>query len=60
MDETAIHVNRIAESSALMAKYHTALNEADEETLYHASPLHDIGKIKTPTEILHKPGALSF
>jgi putative two-component system response regulator len=59
VDETAIHNNRIAESSALMAKYHPALDEDDEETLFHAAPMHDIGKLRTPTEILHKPGALN-
>jgi putative two-component system response regulator len=55
-DETGKHIKRIAESSALMAKYHPSLNESDEETLYHASPMHDIGKMTIPIEILHKPG----
>jgi putative two-component system response regulator len=59
VDETAVHINRIAESSALMAKYHPALNKDDGETLFHAAPMHDIGKLKTPTEILHKTGALN-
>ena len=55
-DETGKHIKRIAESSALMAKYHPALNEEDEDALYHASPMHDIGKMTIPMEILHKPG----
>ncbi|MEQ1546890.1 HD domain-containing phosphohydrolase [Methyloglobulus sp.] len=55
-DETGKHIKRIAESSALMAKYHPTLNEGDVETLYHASPMHDIGKMTIPMEILHKPG----
>jgi putative two-component system response regulator len=55
-DETGKHIKRIAESSALMVKYHPSLNEEDEEILYHASPMHDIGKITVPTEILNKPG----
>ncbi len=55
-DETGKHIKRIAESSALMAKYHPALSEDDEDTLYHASPMHDIGKMTIPGEILHKPG----
>jgi putative two-component system response regulator len=55
-DETGKHIKRIAESSALMAKYHPALNEDDAETLYHASPMHDIGKMTIPAEILQKPG----
>lgn len=55
-DETGKHIKRISESSALMAKYHPALNEEDEATLYHASPMHDIGKMTIPMEVLHKPG----
>ncbi|ESS66707.1 cyclic di-GMP phosphodiesterase response regulator RpfG [Methyloglobulus morosus KoM1] len=58
-DETGKHIKRIAESSALMAKYHPSLNKEDEETLYHASPMHDIGKMTIPIEILHKPGKYS-
>jgi putative two-component system response regulator len=58
-DETGKHIKRIAESSALMAKYHPTLTEDDVETLYHASPMHDIGKMTIPMEILHKPGLYS-
>jgi putative two-component system response regulator len=54
-DETGKHIKRIAESSALLAKYHPTLSEDDEDTLYHASPMHDIGKMTIPAEILHKP-----
>jgi putative two-component system response regulator len=38
---------------------HPSLTEADADTLYHASPMHDIGKMTVPHEILHKPGRLS-
>ena len=55
-DETGKHIRRVAESSALMAKYHPALSQEDEEILYHASPMHDIGKMTIPIEILHKAG----
>lgn len=55
-DETGKHIKRVAESSALLAKYHPCLDEDDMETLYHASPMHDIGKMTIPIEILHKPG----
>jgi putative two-component system response regulator len=55
-DETGKHIKRIAESSALLANYHPALNEDDAQTLYHASPMHDIGKMTIPLEVLHKPG----
>lgn len=55
-DETGKHIKRVAESSALLAQYHPALDEDDMDTLYHASPMHDIGKMTIPLEILHKPG----
>lgn len=58
-DETGKHIKRVAESSSLMAKYHPCLNEDDMKILYHASPMHDIGKMTIPLDILHKPGSYS-
>lgn len=55
-DETGKHIRRVAEISALLAHYHPSMNNADEKVLYHASPMHDIGKMTVPHEILHKPG----
>jgi len=55
-DETGKHIKRIADSSAALAKYYPQLNKEDVETLYHASPMHDIGKMAVPLEILNKPG----
>lgn len=55
-DETGKHIRRVAESSALMAKYHPCLTEEDMEILYYASPMHDIGKMTVPLDILHKAG----
>ena len=55
-DETGKHINRVANISALLAHYHPCLNEQDAETLFHASPMHDIGKMTIPHEILHKRG----
>ena len=46
----------MASISALLAHYHPCLNEQDAETLFHASPMHDIGKMTIPHEILHKQG----
>jgi len=56
-DETGKHIKRVSESSALLAKYHPSLSETDMQTLYHAAPMHDIGKMTIPSEILHKPGS---
>lgn len=55
-DETGKHVRRVAEISSLLAKLHPALTDDDMVTLFHASPMHDIGKMTVPHEILHKPG----
>jgi putative two-component system response regulator len=58
-DETGKHIRRVAESSALLAKYHPCLTEEDMEILYYASPMHDIGKMTVPLDILHKAGRYS-
>ena len=55
-DEKGKHIRRVAEISALLAKLHPTLTDTDADTLYHASPMHDIGKMTVPHEILHKPG----
>jgi len=54
-DETGKHIRRVATLSALLARYHPTLDKEDAEILYHASPMHDIGKMTIPHEILHKP-----
>jgi len=58
-DETGQHIKRVAESCQLLAKYSDKLSEEDEAIIFHASPMHDIGKIAIPKEILHKPGKLT-
>jgi len=55
-DETGQHIRRVAELSALLAHYHPALTEDDMEILRYASPMHDVGKMTVPHEILHKQG----
>ncbi len=58
-DETGRHVKRVAEISRLLAHESPALSIEDEELIYLASPMHDIGKLFIPHEILHKPGKLT-
>lgn len=58
-DETGQHIKRVAESSRLLAYYHTSLTSEDEHVIFHASPMHDIGKITLPRSILHKPDKLT-
>jgi putative two-component system response regulator len=58
-DETGKHIKRVAEYSRLLAHYHPSISEEDANIIYHASPMHDIGKIAIPEKILHKPGKLT-
>lgn len=56
--ETGDHVKRVAEYSKLLAlKSGVSLQEAEEIKM--ASPMHDIGKVGIPDDILNKPGKLS-
>ena len=55
--ETGDHVKRVAEYSKVLALYY-GLNEDEAEMLKQASPMHDIGKVAIPDEILNKPGRL--
>ncbi|WP_297441286.1 HD domain-containing phosphohydrolase [Sulfurimonas sp.] len=58
-DETGRHIKRVAEYSRLLAHYHPAVSESDADVIYHASPMHDIGKMGVPEHILHKKGSLT-
>lgn len=58
-DETGRHLRRVAEYSRLLAHYHHSIAEEDANLIFQASPMHDIGKIAVPEEILHKPGKLT-
>ncbi len=56
--ETGQHVKRVAEYSKLLA-LHYGLEEEEAEILKQASPMHDIGKVAIPDNILKKPGKLT-
>ena len=56
--ETGLHVKRVAEYSYLLAK-HYGLSEKEANLLREASPMHDIGKVGIPDNILNKPGKLT-
>lgn len=53
--ETGNHVRRVAAISELLA-IASGLDNEQALTLKYASPLHDLGKIAIPDEILNKPG----
>lgn len=56
--ETSEHVHRVALYVELLARL-LGLPEAEVEMIKMASPLHDIGKMAIPDEILKKPGKLT-
>ncbi|MEY4505191.1 MAG: hypothetical protein RL154_1488 [Pseudomonadota bacterium] len=55
--ETGHHVKRVAEYSRLLGEL-CGLPELEIELLYMASPMHDIGKVAIPDNVLLKPGKL--
>ncbi|MDR9437081.1 MAG: HD domain-containing protein [Thiohalophilus sp.] len=59
--ETGSHLDRMSRYSLLIARQLVAQYELDDEYLMHIfmfAPLHDIGKIAIPDDILFKPGPL--
>ncbi|HUX12984.1 MAG TPA: HD domain-containing phosphohydrolase [Spirochaetia bacterium] len=55
--ETGSHIARVAYYSRLIARM-IGESEANQELLFHASALHDIGKVGIPDAILLKAGNL--
>ena len=65
-DDTGSHIERVQRYCRLLAlrlrSYEglaATLDDAFINNLYHASPLHDIGKVAIPDAILKKPGPLT-
>lgn len=55
--DTGAHIKRMAHYSRLIA-LNLGLPAEECELLLHAAPMHDIGKVGIPDNILLKPGAL--
>lgn len=55
--ETGSHIARVAHYSKLLAKAY-GLSQEEQEVLFFASPLHDVGKVGIRDNILLKPGKL--
>ena len=55
---TADHVERIGRFSQVVARW-MRLPDATVETIRHAAPMHDVGKLGIPDRILLKPGKLN-
>jgi hypothetical protein len=52
------HSRRVARYSAMIAK-RMGVGGAELARIRTAAAVHDVGKLETPTEILHKPGKLT-
>ena len=57
-EDTAAHLRRMSFYATLLAK-NVGWKEKDLETIFYATPLHDIGKIGVPDHILFKNGPLT-
>jgi len=55
---TASHIKRTSHYTSLLARL-LGLSEKETDIIFHASPMHDIGKIGIPDEILQNPGKLT-
>ncbi|MEK6791290.1 MAG: HD domain-containing phosphohydrolase [Deltaproteobacteria bacterium] len=55
--ETAAHIRRVGHLCSCLAGSMGWDNDA-VETIFYASPMHDIGKVAIPSDILLKPGPL--
>ena len=65
-DDTGKHLERVRTYCRLLAErlsrnpaHGNAISSTMIDDIYHASPLHDIGKVATPDRILLKPGKLT-
>jgi putative two-component system response regulator len=57
-EETAAHIRRVGQYCKQMAK-HLGWSEENQEAILYASPMHDIGKVGIPLEILLKISKLT-
>lgn len=57
-NETGMHIIRMSKFSQLIA-LEIGLDETQAELILNASPMHDVGKIGIPDNILLKPGKLT-
>ena len=55
---TSGHSKRVAEYSKLLAKK-MGKSESEQEMIYRAGLLHDVGKIRIPIDVINKPGKLT-
>lgn len=57
-DVTGAHIYRMSQYCAVVARG-AGLSDEDAEHLLVAAPMHDVGKIGVPDDVLNKPGRLT-
>lgn len=57
-EDTGVHLRRVSLFSKELAST-MGMDGKFQDTVYHASPMHDIGKVAIPDSILLKPGKLT-
>lgn len=57
-EDTGAHIQRVSFYAAELAE-RLGLSEEFSDTIFYASPMHDVGKIGIPDHVLLKPGPLS-
>src|SRR5204863_1587240 len=57
-EDTGAHIERIGRFSLLLAEQ-IGMDDEFCERIFHAAPLHDVGKVAIPDAILLKPGPLT-
>lgn len=57
-NETGLHIVRMGRYSAILGRA-LGMTTGEQELLLLAAPMHDIGKVATPDNILLKPGKLT-
>lgn len=56
-DATSRHINRVGAYSALLTK-NLGMSSDEQDVMLNAAPMHDVGKVGIPYQILTKPGKL--
>ncbi len=59
IERTQLYCEALAEKLHEMSRYTDTVDEEYLRNVFHASPLHDIGKVAIPDAILNKPGRLT-
>lgn len=57
-EDTATHIKRIGHYCTLAAET-LGMSAEDREVIFYASPMHDIGKVGIPSDIILKPSRLT-